>query len=159
MCCARVSVGLRVCPTRAYVLCAVTAAVPRPRRAPSPYRVDRAAHLTARFNPTALTASRLTAPSKRLSLIWKEKRWDHRSALPNLSSTSLEERGEAVGWGERGWGSSPTFFVPGFSFSSSLFPFEVARLSFKPHCAPTLNTRESVMNMYQRSIWQRQRWD
>lgn len=35
-----------------------------------------------------------------------------------------------------------------------LFPFEVVRHSFKPHCTPMLCTRESVMNMYQHSIWQ-----
>lgn len=66
---------------------------------------------------------------------------------------SLEEGGRKEGSGKKG-NSSPTLFVPGFFFSFFLFSFEVVRHSFKPHCTPTLNTWESVMNMYQHSIWQ-----
>lgn len=72
--------------------------------------------------------------------------------LGSSISISAQERGRKEESEKRG--SSPTFFVPGFFFSFFLFPFEVVRHSFKPHCTPTLNTQESVMNMYQHSIWQ-----
>lgn len=50
---------------------------------------------------------------------------------------------------------SRCFSAPDF-FCLLLFPFEVVRDSFKPHHTSTLNTRKSVMNMHQQSIWH---WD
>ena len=71
---------------------------------------------------------------------------------PNLSS--LFRRGRKDESRKKGGRAEQLSLCPACSLLFFLLPFEVVRHSFKPHCTPTLNTRESVMNMYQHSIWQ-----
>lgn len=120
----------------------------------SSYLRDLSPHLTAQFiqphwQLSPLTASWRQSWNSTASRSSSLKHWDHLSAPELLCRWVQKKRGKREK--EK---TNLTFFVPSLFFSFFLFPFEVVRHSFKPHCAPTLNARESVMNMYQHSIWQ-----
>lgn len=152
--CVRVSIWLRACS----VLCVLFGCTEVTVRCCwlSPYRGGHPAHLTTCFIPPCwqllpLTASWNGSWNSTAPCSSSQQRWDHLSAPELVLFLQKRKKGGKRKKGEERSNFHCALLLVFFFF---LFPFEVVRHSFKPHCTPTLCTRESVMNMYQHSIWQ-----